>query len=236
MRNVLPWCEAEKIPTHTAIITGPWQDPPVYPVAHRLQILLCLPDQTLPEPALTAEQAEYVDRVYAYETERRRRRLKGACNVVLEDGEARALLGPLGDEEAKHLAARFAAPKEYLGWHHAEFGPHTVSHRAFDGDVAGYLDAEVLPCMAAMEQAGLTPTRYLTLPMRPRYPATVEQLVPSLRSLGFEGVLDGGGEWDRDSFIVPRIDAKHVEESLGLPPYEQGATHAATCLAGPQIS
>ena len=28
--NVLPWCEAEGIPTHTAIITGPWREPPIY--------------------------------------------------------------------------------------------------------------------------------------------------------------------------------------------------------------
>lgn len=236
VRNVLPWCEKEGLPTHTAIITGPWLTSPVYPVAHRLQILLCLPGRELPIPALTPDQADYVDRVYAYETDARRRRLKGACNVVLDDAAARELLGPPDEEERRLLQERFAQPAEYQGYSLAEFGPHTVSHRAFDGDVYSYVHNEILPCVGEMHRHGLVSTAYLTLPMRPRFPATVEQLVPALQGRGFAGVLDAAGEWDRRSFVVPRIDAKNVEAFLGLPPFGQGAEHDTPALAGTALS
>jgi hypothetical protein len=54
-QNVLPWCEEHGIPTHTGLITGPWQAEPIYPVAHHLQILLSLPGGALPTPTLTAD-------------------------------------------------------------------------------------------------------------------------------------------------------------------------------------
>lgn len=216
VRNVLPWCERVGIPTHTALITGPWLDEPVYPVAHRLQVLLSLPERELPTPSLIGEQRAYIDRVYAYETDPRRRYLKGACNVVFDDARSRALLGPPDVEEALLLAARFARPQEYRGYRLAELGAHTVSHQAFGGDPDAYVRDEVLPCLEALRKHDLPPTKYFTLPMRPRYPASVEQLVPALQAHGFEGVLDQAGEWDRASFVIPRIDAKNVESFLGL--------------------
>jgi peptidoglycan/xylan/chitin deacetylase (PgdA/CDA1 family) len=235
-RNVLPWCEAEGVPTHTALITGPWQSPPLYPVAHRLQILLALPGRQLPQPDLTPEQWAYIDRVYAYETDPRRRALKGACNVVLDDAAARDLLGPPASDEAALLATRFADPTEYRGWRLAEFGAHTVSHRAFDGQAERYYAEEIAPCAAAIQSRGLLVSGYFTLPMRPRFPATVEQLVPVLRARGYAGVLDGQGEWDGASFIVPRIDAKNVETRLGLPPAPPDEPHESACLAGHEVS
>lgn len=213
-RNVLPWCEGAGIPTHTALITGPWQDQPVWPVAHRLQVLLALPDLFLPRPELTADERAYIDRVYAYERDPRRRYLKGACNVIYDDAQARELLGEPTAAEVEHLAARFAAPHEYRGLALAEFGVHTVTHRAFDGDAPRYLAEEIVPCAHDIRAATLPLSRIFTLPMRPRFPATVEQLVPTLAAQGFDAVLDGQGQWDGRSFIVPRIDAKHVEEFL----------------------
>ncbi|NLX14811.1 MAG: polysaccharide deacetylase family protein [Phycisphaerales bacterium] len=218
--NVLPWCEERGIPTHTGLITGPWRAEPIWPVAHRLQILLALPGRKLAEPRLDPEQAAYVDRVYAYEKDERRRRLKGACNVILTDEEARTLLGPPDAEELSHLRARFAAPDVYRGFRHAEFGTHTLSHNAFSGDPMDYVLSEIVPCRRDLEAAGLRDSGFFTLPMRPRYPVTVEQLVPPLREHGFVGVLDGQGAWDGQSFIVPRIDAKNVEEFLQLPAWQ----------------
>jgi peptidoglycan/xylan/chitin deacetylase (PgdA/CDA1 family) len=219
LRNVLPWCEKEGLPTHTALISGPWQEQPVYPVAHRLHILLALPGRRLPTPALTADQRAYIDRIYSYETNPYRRYLKGACNLVFDDPQARELLGPPDVEEARLLAGRFARPEEYRGFRCAEFGVHTVSHRAFGGDPDAYVREEVLPCRAAMIRHGLQPTRYLVLPMRPRFGATVEQITPALQAAGFEGTLEAMGEWDGHSFAIPRIDAKDVERHLGLAPW-----------------
>jgi hypothetical protein len=221
-RNVLPWCEANGIPTHTAVITGPWARPPVYPIAHRLQILLSLSGCELPIPDLTAEQLEYVDRVYAYETEPRRRRLKGACNVILSDEQARELLGPPKDDEMRWLTRRFAIPEEYRPFRLVELGTHTTTHNAFSGDPQAYVQQEVLPCFETLREHGFEPTRVFTLPMRPRHPATVEQLIPALRQAGFLGILDGQGEWDQQSFVIPRIDAKNVEQVLGLEPWRDG--------------
>jgi peptidoglycan/xylan/chitin deacetylase (PgdA/CDA1 family) len=215
-RNVLPWCEASGIPTHTAIITGPWARPPVYPIAHRLQIMLCLSGYQLPIPDLAPEQLEYVDRVYAYETDPRRRRLKGACNVILTDEQARALLGPPKAEEMEWLSRRFAMPEDYRPLKLAELGTHTVTHNAFSGDPQAYVDNEIMPCFRTLQEHGFSPTRVFTLPMRPRHPATVEQLIPALKQAGFLGVLDGQGQWDQQNFIIPRIDAKNVEQVLGL--------------------
>jgi hypothetical protein len=226
-RNVLPWCEQQGIPTHTALITGPWLDRPVYPVTHRLEILLTLPGRELALPDLTAEQRVYIDRIYAYERALRRRYLKGACNLVLDDAQARALLGPPDEEETRLLAARSAAPQEYKGYQWAEFGVHTVSHRAYGGAPEAYVEDEVFPCRDALVQHGLHPTRYLVLPMRPRFEVTVAQIVPALRKAGFDGTLEALGEWDGQSFAIPRVDAQNMEEYLGFEPWK--AT-AADCL------
>jgi len=218
-QNVLPWCERHGIPTHTALITGPWLPDPIYPVSHRLQILLSRPGWRFPVPSLTDRQRAYIDQIYAYEKDPRRRYLKGACNLVLDDAQARELLGPIDEEESRLLKARFAGPGEYRGYRYAEFGVHTVSHRAFGGDPEQYVRQEVLPCREMMLANGLRPTRYLVLPMRPQFGATVEQITPALKAAGFEGTLEAIGEWDGESFAMPRIDAKDVETFLGLDPW-----------------
>lgn len=236
VRNALPWCEREGVPTHTAIITGPWRSEPIYPVAHRIQIMLTTPQRKLPQPALSDEQRSYIDRVYAYETNAQRRYLKGACNVVLDDPQCRALLGPPTEEESVLLKARFATPDEYQGFKLAEFGAHTVTHRAFDGDAHGYVRYEVAPSVAMLRDAGLEPTACFTLPMRPRHPTTVDELVPALQENGFDCVLDGAGEWDQANFVTPRIDAKRVEEFLKLAPYGGDDPDESVGLEGHEIS
>lgn len=235
-RNVLPWCEKQGIPTHTALITGPWLDPPIYPVAHRLQILLALPGRELPIPDLTAEQRAYIDRIYGYEKDPRRRYLKGACNLVFDDARARELLGKPDEEELRLLRARFARPEEYRACRYAEFGVHTVSHKAFGGDPEAYVREEVLPCREELRRRGLNPTRYLVLPMRPQFGATIEQIAPTLQAAGFEGTLEGPGEWDGVSFAMPRIDAKDVERHLGLEPWTEELSDAKPgCLARHEV-
>lgn len=219
-RNVLPWCEEHRIATHTAIVTGPWLDPPIYPITHRVQVVLALRNHDIPTPALTDEQIEYIDRVYSYETDPRRRYLKGACNLVLDSEEASQLLGPPLDDELRLLADRFAAPEVYQPFHYAEFGVHTVGHRALAHDVDAHVRDEILPCRTMLSYYGLRVTDVFTLPMCPRLGATVEQLVKPLTAAGFRGIFDGRGEWDQRSFVIPRIDAKHVETHLGLPPWK----------------
>lgn len=227
--NVLPWCDEHEVPTHTALITGVWQVPPLWPVAHQLQVLLAQPNRDLPVPPLSDDQRAYVDRIYAYETDPRRRYLKGACNVVFDDAQAREFLGEPDEPTLELLWARFAPPSAYRGYTWAEFGAHTVRHCAFDGDVDAYVQNEIQPCLDDLRANGLTPSHYFTFPMRPRYPATIEQIIPALRELGFEGTLEANGEWDQQSFAIPRIDGKSVEEFLGLPPFESGVK--AQCAA-----
>lgn len=219
--NVLPWCDDNNIPTHTAIITGPWMDPPVYPVAHRLQNLLVMPGKELPLPELSVEQRDYIDRVYSYETDPKRRYLKGACNVIFDDATARNLLGQMDDSEREAMGSRFAPPIMYKQLENAEFGVHTHSHTAFAGDAELYFKEEIEFCEATMKDHDLLVSQYFTLPMRPRHPATIEQLVPVLRGRGYAGVLDGQGFWDGESFVIPRIDAKNVEKVLDLKPWNQ---------------
>ncbi|MCC5828965.1 MAG: polysaccharide deacetylase family protein [Phycisphaeraceae bacterium] len=225
--NALPWCEAHGIPTYTSIITGPWRVPAIYPVAHQLQIMLAAGLTSLPMPGLTTEQRDYIDRIYAYETHPVRRRLKGACNLILSDTEARGLLGE-PDPAMRHLLSRRFAPAEaYADLTLAEFGPHTVSHRAFDGYVDDYLAREITPCVAALREAGLGTSRCFALPMRPRYPATTEQLADALEHAGFRFVMEGLGFWDGRSRIVPRIDAATLETNLGLAPWKEPAAASA---------
>ena len=129
VRNVLPWAQQRGIPTHTGVITGPWLERPIFPVTHRVQIALSLPGRQIPQPALSAEQTAYIDRVYQYETDPRRRYLKGACNLVLDFPQAAALLGEPDYDELRRLYDRFAGPREYRAFGLAEVGVHTVSHR-----------------------------------------------------------------------------------------------------------
>jgi peptidoglycan/xylan/chitin deacetylase (PgdA/CDA1 family) len=220
VRNVLPWCEEQGLATHTAVITGPWLENPIYPVTHRVQIALSLPNREIPQPSLTEDQTAYIDKVYHYETEPRRRYLKGACNLVLDFDEASKVLGAADFDEQCQLRKRFSTPEEYKQFTLAEVGVHTVSHRAMGMDTEDYIRKEILPCLAMLLRHDLKVTRYFTLPMRPRYIAKVEDLVQPLKKYGFHGILDSQGVWDQESYIVPRIDAKKVEEVLELEPWK----------------
>ncbi len=220
-RTILPWCERHQIPTYTAVVTGPWRRPPVYPLTHRLQILLSLEDRTLPEPELTPQERAYVDKVYHYETDPRRRYLKGACNVVYDTEKAVGLLGEPDEEERAFLRNRFAGPELYRGLSWAELGVHTTRHRAFEGDGEAYLRNEIMPSRHALAAAGFTPGGVFALPMMPRYPATCEQLVEPVRRAGFTGMFAGLGEWNRRDFVIPRLDAVHLEHHLGFPAWDR---------------
>ena len=124
--------------------------------------------------------------------------------------------GGVSGGEFLFLRRRFAAPKEYKGYEYAEFGVHTVSHRAMDKDVNRYMDEEISPCLSKLMQHGLRLSNYFTLPMRPRYGATVRDLIDPLKKIGFVGVLDGPGVWDQSDFVIPRIDCMQVETVLDL--------------------
>lgn len=212
VRNVLPFCEENKIPTQTAIITGPWLNNPIYPIAHRVQIALTIKDREYNLLKLTEEEKEYIDKVYKYETDSTRRYVKGCCNLLYDNDGAEEVLGTPGYEEALELSRRFAEIEEYKGYEYAEYGVHTVTHRAFDGDVDKYIDEEIIPCLNMLLKNKLKAVKYFTLPMRPMFNSTVLQLVEPLKSLGFDGIVDGNGHYDGKSFIIPRIDAKQVEE------------------------
>lgn len=212
VRNVLPWCEENKIATQTSIITGPWLDNPIYPIAHRVQIALTIKDREYNLIKLTKEEKKYIDTVYKYEVDSTRRYVKGCCNLLYDNKGAEEVLGMPGYEEALELANRFATIDEYRGYEYAEYGVHTVSHRAFDGDVDKYIDEEIIPCLNMLLKNKLKTVKYFTLPMRPMFNSTVNQLVEPLKKLGFKGIVDGKGYFDGKSFIIPRIDAKEVEE------------------------
>lgn len=218
--NVLPYCELEGIPTHTALIAGVWNSPIIYPVAHRLQVLLSLPDISLPEPRMDVTQRMHVDQVYGYETDSKRRYLKGACNILYDLPDVLDLIGAYpGKEEEEMLKKRFSMPYDYVGFTYAEFGSHTVLHWAYGGNTDKYMREEVDACRDAIMNvnAPLVSSKIFVLPMRPRYGHSERELIEPLYKAGYRGMLDGPGEWDQKSFIIPRIDAKKVEQFFGLP-------------------
>lgn len=217
-RNVLPWCEGEGVPTETAVITGVWHDPPIYPIAHQVQVLLSVRDSGgLPRPRLTAGQREYIDRIYAYESEPARRYLKGACNVVFDEASAREFLGQPDAECQALLARRFAEPRDYDRFHLAELGVHTVAHGSFDGDGEGYMAGEVGPCMASLREKCRHVVPLFTLPVKPKEGVSLAPLCDLLRQAGYVGMCHAPGEWNQRDFIVPRVDAKDVEKFFALP-------------------
>ena len=232
--QVLPWCERESVPTHTAIVTGPWRTRAMYPTAHIIQLLLVSRDESelgamrsRINEQLTADQREYIDHIYAYETDDNRRTIKGACNIVFGDARARRLLGALTAEEQGLLESRFASADAYRGMKSASVGVHTVTHRAIDRDVEAYLEDEVDACHVDVRKAELTPSDVFTLPMAPRYGTDLDNLVAGLRAAGYRGMFHGSGEWDGSSFIIPRIDTRVMETTLGLPEFRAELAHVA---------
>lgn len=222
-QNALPWCEARGIPTHTAVITGPWEDPPVYPLAHTIQLLLSRRDrdelerlaERLRRDCLDSARLAYIAEKYPHEGSGYRRVIKGAFNLILSPDEAYEILGELSSDEVEQLDRRFAKPEVYQGFGLAEVGVHTRSHRALDQDTQGYFDNEIQQSRRTMTDSGLSPSAYFTSPMQPRFGARLEDLEPLLKSAGYKGVLTSNpGVWNGTDFIIPRIDAVLVEQHL----------------------
>ena len=166
---------------------------------------------------ITQEQRAYIDKLYHYETDPIRRYTKGICNIVLSREEAIDILGDPSDEEIELLKNRFGRSKDYQGFNHAEFGVHTMSHVAFDGNVDKYLWYEVWGCYGMLLAANINAVPFFTLPLQPVQGATVDQLAELLKtSANIKGFINGDGEWDQESYVIPRIDAKKIEEFLGL--------------------
>lgn len=227
-RNVLPWCEQRGIYTHTAVVTGPWEPSPRYPLAHLIQVVLVSRSREslrmLAEEIngrLSVPQRNYVARVYRYEKDPVRRTIKGGCNLILSEHEAKRLLQPLSERELEMLAGRFEKPAYYKRFSFAEVGAHTVSHRTLDRHTERYVEEEIAPCLHHLRREGLTPSPYFTNPMQPAPGAAVEDLTTFLRRMGFSGTLTCGGEWDQHSFVIPRIDAQQIERHLGLEEYPE---------------
>ncbi len=222
-RNALPWCEQRKLPTHTAVVTGPWEPTPRYPLAHIIQVILALRSgKSLEKLAtrisgmLTPQQQSHVEMAYSYEPDPIRRTIKGGCNLILTEHQAKQLLYPLSSAEQEALAHRFEKPNYYKSFHFAETGAHTVTHRALDQHTERYVRDEIEPCLTTMRQFGLVPSDYFTNPMKTKPGGFLENLAPLLRKIGFSGVLTCCGNWDQDSFVIPRIDAKQIEHHFGM--------------------
>jgi len=223
-RNVLPWCEDQKIPTHTGIITGPFEEKPLYPLAHIIQVILKTRKKSELEnlsqrlkKSLTLAQLSYINKIYAYETIEYRKIIKGAFNLILEQHESYSILGELKPNELSLIKQRFEKLEYYKKFHFAEIGVHTKSHWALGKDVLSYINNEISPSYNLLLKNNLTPTKYFVSPMKPRYGASLKDLEEELLYLGYKGILDSNhGIWDQQDFIIPRIDAKNVEEFFQL--------------------
>lgn len=220
-RNILPWCEKEKIPTHTGIITGPFEEKKVFPLTHLIQIILILRDEkklielceTIKKEYLTPDQQEYINKIYHYETLEYRRVIKGAFNLILEADLAYHLIGKLSDKEQKAIDERFESLDYYKQFKYAEIGVHTKSHWSLGTDIKKYVKEEIESSYNLLIKNGLTPTKYFVSPMKPRFGATLNDLEDDLKQLNYKAILDSNpGVWDQKSFIIPRYDAKNFDK------------------------
>ena len=226
-RNILPWCEENKIYTHTAIITGPWLTPPVFPLAHIIQVVLACRSETLLEglvdriqPNLTPSRLNFIHRVYSYETFNSRRIIIGACNLVFEHDFACEMIGELTNEEHELLSLRFESAEFYKRFEYAEVGVHTKSHTALGQNFNEYLSSEIDDSKETMLQNGLEPTDFFTLPMKPKFEAEITDLIAPLKARGYQGIFfSEDAVWNQSDFVIPRVDAKSVEIYLGIEPY-----------------
>ncbi len=222
-RNILPWCEENEIPTHTGVITGPFLKNKIYPLTHLIQIILEkreiskleLLSKKLKENYLNNEQLKYINKIYEYETLEYRRIIKGAFNLILDNDKAHDLIGEFSEKEIQLLENRFEKLDYYKQFKYAEIGVHTKSHCALGTDIQWYIKEEILEAKKFLIENGLTPTKYFVSPMKPRYGSTLKMIEEELKKNGFQGILDSHhGVWDRNSFIIPRIDAKNIENIL----------------------
>ena len=219
--NVLPWCENEGIITNTSLITGVWYDKPVYPIAHRVQIALMMKNRKFNLRNLTKEQKAYIDKMYAHEQDETRRYVKGVCNLLYDFKEASKVLDE-GEEgyividnkqylESELLEKRFSKPSDYKRFKQAEFNIHTVTHKAFTGDIKDYIENEIIPCKNDILKENLNLKPFFTLPTKPMFGAKDTDLIEPLKEIGIKGMFTNAGEWNKKSFIIERIDAKNVE-------------------------
>lgn len=224
-RNVIPWCEENKIPTHTGIITGPFEKNPIYPLTHLIQIVLSTRDIKqleqlsirLKKDYLTDDQVKYINKLYFYEDLEYRRIIKGSFNLVLELTESYALIGEYTSKEKELLSNRFESLSYYKQFKYAEVGVHTKSHWALGKNSKYYISSEIESCRKLLIENGLTPTDYFVSPMKPKYGASLEDIVEDMKELGYKAILDSNpGIWDKKSFIIPRIDAKNIENMIIL--------------------
>ncbi len=222
-RNILPWCEQQKIYTHTAIISGVWYKPAVYPLTHLIQVLLILREEKklielsekLKEKYLTTEELTYIKKIYHYETTEYRQIIKGAFNLVLDQTLAYQLLENLSIKEISELEKRFETAEYYKQFHYADIGVHTVSHWALDSNTEAYVEQEIIQCEQDLQAEGLTISPYYTSPMKPKHGASLNDLIAPLKQRGYEGILGSfNGIWNQEDFIIPRIDAKDIENAL----------------------
>lgn len=223
-RNVLPWCEERGFYTHTALISGVWRNPAIYPLAHLVQIILETRNevvlgeltQRLIDKYLSATQLDYINTVYQYEQIKHRRVIKGAFNLVLPTADAYTLIGELSTRELDLLHQRFESFDFYRKLSYAEVGVHTVTHQALDVDIANYLATEIDACENDLLSAGLRLSGFFVSPMTPKYGASLNDLITPLKERAYLGILDHGGIWDQESYIVKRIDAKQLERTINI--------------------
>lgn len=224
-RNVLPWCEENKIPTHTGVITGPFHEKKVYPLTHLVQIILFTRDKNILEELstkiknnfLSKEQLSYINSIYHYEELEYRRIIKGAFNLILEIDIANELIGEYSSLERELLMNRFEQLDYYKQFKYAEIGVHSKSHCALGKNITSYIKDEIIESKELIVANELTLSGYFVSPMKPRYGATLDSIVTQLQELGFKGILDSNyGIWDKKNYIIPRIDAKLMEQSILL--------------------
>lgn len=224
-RNILPWCEANKIPTHTGVITGPFEKESIYPLTHMIQIILSSRDERelsilsnrIQNEFLTKQELQYIHKIYHYEELEYRRIIKGAFNLIFDVNQSKELLGDLSAIEKQLLKQRFESLEYYKEFEYAEVGVHTKSHWALGGDIKEYIDTEIESSKELLLKNGLQLTGFYVSPMKPKNGYTLEDIKEPLHQLGYEAILDSNhGVWDGKSFIIPRIDAKNVEEFFNL--------------------
>lgn len=227
-RNVLPWCEKNKIPTHTGVITGPWENNPIYPLTHIIQVILMIREEyklielsnKIQKYHLSEEEISYINRIYHYETKEYRRFIKGAFNLILDEKISYQLLGNLEKKELNVLKDRFESPDFYKRFKYSQIGVHTRSHIGLTKKTNDYVNHEIKSSQKTILEYGLEFSKYFVSPMKPKFGATLYDLKDDLQKLGFNGILDSNeGIWNRKDYIIPRIDAKNIEKTLKIEPF-----------------
>ena len=219
--NALPFLEAEGIPSHMGIISGVWEENPIYPLTHIIQIILKTRSQK--ELQVLAERLsiglqdrdkKHIQDHYKYETDPVRQLIKGCFNLVLSAAEGIKKIGPISDEEKHYLEQRFVKANELRKFCHLTIGNHSKSHETLGLCAQTYFEKEVLSWEKIRKTAGLKTSNVFTLPITGKSGAPYQELALLLKSAGYEAMLTGNGVWNSLDFIVPRIDAIHFENWL----------------------